>query len=93
MLEGPAFERGSKTYVGDRVKFSLGSVFLPDPEETLAALSLASELEGTIVDFSDSGSAPRAFAVVEIIRRQMVVVPVDKLRLEQDEHPSGKDLA
>jgi hypothetical protein len=78
-----------QTQVGDRVRFSLDSVFLPDPQEALAALSLDSEVEGTIVDFSDSGPVERAFAVVDAVQRRTVVVPVDKLRLQQ----SGKDLA
>jgi len=82
-----------KTQVGDRVSFSLTSVFLPDPAEVLAALSLESEVEGTIVDFSDSGQVPRVFAVVEVVRRRTVVIPVDKLRLESDEDQSGKESA
>lgn len=80
----------SERHVGDRVRFSLDSVFLPGPDETRASLSLESEVEGTIVDFSDSGPTPRAFAVVDVIRQQTVVVPVDKLR-RADEPPSGKD--
>lgn len=64
-------------------------MFLPDPEEVLASLSLASEVEGTIVDFSDSGDVPRAFAVVEMIQKRRVVVPVEKLR--PDEQSNGKD--
>ena len=84
--------RKVKTHIGDQVKFSIENVFLPDPEETLKALSLSSEVEGTIVGFSDSGTQSRAFAVVDVVRRQTVVVPVDKVRLERDEHPNGKDL-
>jgi hypothetical protein len=81
-----------KTFIGDRVKFSIENVFLPDPEQTLKTLSLESEVEGTIVGFSDSGNRPRAFAVVDVVRRKTVVVPVDKVRLERDENPNGKDL-
>jgi hypothetical protein len=83
-----SWSRRWQTQVGDRVRFSLDSVFLPDPQEALAALSLNSEVEGTIVDFSDSGQVERAFAVVDAVQRRTVVVPVDKLRLQ-----SGKDLA
>ena len=85
--------RGWKTQVGDRVRFSLDSVFLPGPEEALESLSLQSEVEGTIIDFSDSGDISRAFAVVDVVRRQIVVVPVDKLRLEPDADQSGKEIA
>jgi hypothetical protein len=49
----------------------------------MAALSLGSGLQGTVVGFSDSGSVPRAFAVVEVIKRLTVVVPVDQLELAE----------
>ena len=88
----PASARRSNTFIGDRVKFSIESVFLPDREEALKALSLHSEVEGIIVGFSDCGDVTQAFAVVDVVRRQTVVVPVDRLRLERDEHPTGKDL-
>src|SRR4051794_21081756 len=70
-------ERERKTQVGDRVRFSATSIFLP--EAAVAVLPPSSEIEGVIVEFSDSGAAPRAFAVVEIVRTETVVVPVDKL--------------
>jgi hypothetical protein len=83
--------RGWKTQIGDRVRFSLESVFLPGPEEALESLSLKSEVEGRIIDFSDSGDVRRAFAVVDVVRRQIVVLPVDKVRLEPEEDQSGKE--
>ena len=58
----------------------MSDVFLPSAEEVLA-LSPATELEGVVIDFSDSGSQARAFAVVDVIRRQNVVVPVEKLQV------------
>ena len=63
------------------MRFLLSSVFLPDPESVLGALSFDSEVEGLIVDFSDSGAYPRAFAVVEVVRRVTVVVPAGSLKL------------
>jgi hypothetical protein len=42
-------------------------------------------MEGTIVDFSDSGSTLRAFAVVEVTAKRTIVVPIGKLK-------QGKDL-
>ena len=81
-----------ETEIGDRVSFALENVFLPDPEESLASLVLDAKVEGTIIGFSDSGNAPRAFAVVDVVRRRIVVVPVDKLRLEPDEDQIGKEL-
>lgn len=61
--------------------FSLSSSFLPSSEELLKALSLESELEGTVIDFSDSGDTAQAFALVEVVRKQTVIVPVEKLTL------------
>ena len=69
----------ANTEVGDRVRFSIESVFLPDPPIALAKLALDSMVEGTILDFSDSGTVARAFVIVDVVRRQTVVVPVDKL--------------
>ncbi|MFL6301911.1 MAG: hypothetical protein ACJ72H_00080 [Candidatus Sulfotelmatobacter sp.] len=71
--------RRLNTDVGDRVRFTLASIFLPDVSEVL--LSAASEVEGTIVDFSDSGAAPREFAIVEMVHKQRVVLAVATLRL------------
>jgi hypothetical protein len=36
-------------------------------------------VEGTVVEFSDSGSRARYFAVVEVVTTRRVVVPVEKL--------------
>lgn len=64
---------------GDRVRFRISDVFLPGPEELLAAPSTQSELEGTVVDFSDSGATPRFFALVEVVTKKTLVIPVKKL--------------
>jgi len=48
--------------------------------------SLEEKVEGTIVDFSDSGSKPRHFAVIDVIRRRAVVVPVEKLEVVHGKH-------
>jgi hypothetical protein len=63
------------------VRFRLSDVFLPSREELLLAWPGEAEVEGTIVEFSDSGSMPRTFAVVEVLRRQAVVVPVLSLQI------------
>jgi len=83
---------GGETNVGDRVRFSLASVFLPPPDETLLWFFTEGELEGTIAGFSDSGTTPQAFAVVDVVSRRMVVVPVEKLMLQEQEGSKGKDL-
>ena len=61
------------------MRFQISDVFLPGPEELLTAPSPQSELEGTVVDFSDSGGTPRFFALVEVVSRRTLVVPVKKL--------------
>ncbi len=80
--------RGHPTREGDRVRFRLADVFLPSAEEVLA-LSPATELEGVVVDFSDSGAESRVFAVVDVIRRQKVVVPVAKLQVVASPSKNG----
>src|SRR5271157_1908861 len=71
------------TLAGDKVQFHLADVFLPAAEEIRHAFFDLDEIEGTITDFSDSGSVPKAFAVVEVILRQTMVVPVEKLELRE----------
>jgi hypothetical protein len=84
------------TRIGDRVRFSPASVFLPEPQPPdpqHAKLPEESEIRGTILAFSDSGPLPRFFAVVATAQMGTVVVPVEELRLEPDEDPGGKELA
>ncbi len=61
------------------MRFHLSDVFLPTPEEVCALSASDMELEGTIVSFSDSGQKADYFAVVDVVRKQSVVVAVDKL--------------
>lgn len=67
--------------MGDKVRFSASDVFLPSQEILLAPPPAEAELEGTVVDFSDSGARARVFAVVDVVRKQTVVVPVEKLEI------------
>lgn len=67
------------TQVGDKVRFAVGDIFLPNAENVFVVAPGEAEVEGTVVNFSDSGSTPRMFAVIEVIRRQTVVVPVERL--------------
>jgi hypothetical protein len=53
-------------------------MFLPGPE---ALWPGSEEVEGVVIGFSDSGAQSRVFAVIEVVQKQEVVVPVDKLRL------------
>lgn len=70
------------TREGDRVHFRASDIFLPQPEDLFKAVQAEEELEGTIVGFSDSGSKPQAFAVIDVIRTQNVIVPTAKLQIE-----------
>ena len=67
--------------IGDRVRFRIGDVFLPEPAEVLAKLTGDAETTGTVVEFSDSGSSQRAYAVVRITPEQAVLLPVSALRV------------
>ena len=66
------------------MQFHLADVFLPGPEEIRRAFFDTDEIEGTITDFSDAGNVPKAFAVVEVVLRQTMVVPVEKLALRKE---------
>lgn len=67
--------------IGDRVTFRVADVFLPEPAEVLASLTEEVEANGEVVEFSDSGSALRVFAVVRITCAQSVILPVSALRV------------
>ena len=63
------------------MRFLASEVFLANQEDLVDAHAGSSEMEGVIVDFSDSGNRPRAFAVVELATGQTIVVPVDKMKM------------
>jgi hypothetical protein len=63
------------------VRFQVTDIFLPNPGGVLVAPTEGAELEGTIVGFSDSGHKSRVFAVVEVVRTQSLVVPMEKLQV------------
>lgn len=67
--------------IGDHVSFYIADVFLPEPSEVLASLTPEAETNGVIVEFSDSGSDLRAYAVVRITTQQSVLLPVSALRV------------
>jgi hypothetical protein len=69
-------ETGGNAQVGDRVSFRLADVFLPEPSEVMANLTTEVEANGVIVEFSDSGSDQRAYAVVRISANQAVLLPM-----------------
>jgi hypothetical protein len=74
-------ENAGSAQIGDRVSFRISDVFLPEPAEVLAHLTPEVEANGVVVEFSDSGDRPRAYAVVRITGQQSVLLPVGALRL------------
>ena len=55
-------------------------VYMPEPRDFSLALHAHDILQGRVLDFSDSGSTKRAFAVVEIEGfAGHVVVPVEHI--------------
>jgi len=56
-------------------------VFLPNTSDLRADFSDGDEIEGTLIDFSDSGERPHAFALIEITQKRTVIIPVEKLHL------------
>jgi hypothetical protein len=67
--------------VGDKVRFQLSDVFLPGPGGVFPSLPEETELLGTVLNFSDSGAKTQFFAVVEVVRKQSLIVPVEKLEI------------
>jgi hypothetical protein len=62
------------------VRFRASSIFLSPAPEPFPAIVPEAEMEGTVVGFSDSGNQPSVFAVIEVLRKQTVVVPVSELQ-------------
>jgi hypothetical protein len=56
---------------------------MASPDEEIPELPADTDLEGTVIGFSDSGSEPYVFAVVEVVRKRAVVVPVKDLRVKE----------
>ena len=63
-----------------KVRFRISDVFVPEPAQILAELHGVDLLAGRVVDFSDRGTEPRVFAVVEVdTLSEAVVVPIAKI--------------
>jgi len=77
----PKMETAGSVRIGDRVSFTIADVFLPEPSEVLAKLTADVKTEGVVIEFSDSGSVPRAYAMVQITAQQAVLLPVNKLHV------------
>jgi fructoselysine-6-P-deglycase FrlB-like protein len=70
-----------EAHIGDRVTFRIADVFLPEPAEVLTNLTADLEANGVVVEFSDSGNSPRAYALVRLTAQQSVLLPVTALRV------------
>ncbi len=71
------------------MRFRISDVFLPSSEEAFSALAPDALLEGVVVSFSDAGSELRVFAVVDVVRRQLLVVPVNRITVVAEGCESG----
>ena len=80
----------SSVRIGDRVSFRISDVFLPEPVEVLASLTPDVEASGMVTEFSDSGSQPRAYAVVRVTAQLSVLLPVAVLRVLNGRHVNGE---
>jgi hypothetical protein len=67
--------------VGDRVSFRICDVFLPEPNEVLTSLTAEAQAQGVVLEFSDSGAQPQAYALVRITPHQSVLLPVGALEV------------
>jgi hypothetical protein len=85
-----ASEEGPLIHEGDTVRFQLEDIFMPPMDELPISLATADHVEGTVINFSDSGSLARVFAVIDVIAHQAVIVPVDKLKLQNLDGSSNK---
>ncbi len=65
---------------GDRVRFRIVDSYLPPAAQVLEALDEQSEVIGTLVGLSDSGTAPGLFGVVEMTGARTVVVELRNLK-------------
>lgn len=63
------------------MRFCISDAFLPTEEELTVLLTPNQKVEGTVINFSDAGPKAGYFAVIDVIRRCAVVVPVEKLEL------------
>lgn len=76
---------GSATRLGDQVRFRPTAVFFWPEEKPLSALPPDAEIQGELVGFSDSGSEPRVFAIVEVMKRENVIVRLSDLEVIETE--------
>jgi len=61
--------------------FRLRDVFFPEADDLIGRTTPDLKLRGKIVDFSDSGSSKKEFAIVQVEGIDgPVIVPVEKLR-------------
>ena len=76
--------------MGDKARFRVSDVFLPASPGAFPALAGNAEIEGTIIDFSDSGPNARYFAVIEVVSTQSLIVPVQRLEIFEASPPERR---
>ena len=71
------------------MRFRIADVFLPGTSSQFSPNEEETELEGTIIGFSDSGSTARFFAVIEVVKTQSLIVPVEKVEVVSTSNLQG----
>ncbi len=84
-----ASEEGPLIHEGDTVRFQIEDIFMPPMDELPPSLTTADHVEGTVINFSDSGSLTRVFAVIHVVAHQTVIVPVERLELQNGDRTSN----
>ena len=66
--------------INSSMVFRLRDVFFPDPADLIAKTTPDLRLQGTVIDFSDSGSRKNRYAIIEVEGIEgTVIVPVERL--------------
>ena len=71
--------------------FRLKDIFFPDADDLVRRTTAELKLRGKVIDFSDSGSATKEYAIISVEGIDgPVIVPVDRLKAvwEDDEAES-----
>lgn len=72
----------TRTLSGSRVRFALGKVVCPDPEEVPRQIDTELEIEGLVEFLSDYGKVESHFAIVRVKGIHVpLIVPVKKLEV------------
>ena len=76
------------------VRFRVVDIYFPDPSKVLLDLHHDEEIEGEVIDLSDSGSDKEVYAVIKVEGlEQLLTVPTERLELAETLHVPPEDEA